>query len=229
MKKIGILGGIGPQATGYIYQSIIKQSNLNHNAKNNDDYPYVIIASVPVPDFISNKKNISLAKDMLVDAARGLVASGCEILCIGSNTVHILLEDIKSEVQVPFLSMVELVAADCATQGYKKVALLGTPVLISSKIYNRAMDVRGIELVTPSDEQEKVCDEVIRRIIAGKAIDDVKLDYVDVLTAMFNGGSEAIILGCTELPMVLNYEALGKKIISSDELLAKGIAEYYYS
>ena len=64
MKKIGILGGIGPQATTYIYQSIMKQASANHGAVNNSDYPYVVVASVPVPDFISDKSNIMEAKTM---------------------------------------------------------------------------------------------------------------------------------------------------------------------
>lgn len=228
MKKIGILGGVGPQATAYIYQSIIKQANSNHNANNNDDYPYVVFASVPVPDFISNKANIPAAKEMLVDAAHGLVSSGCEVLCIGSNTVHILLEDIKSEVQTPFLSMVDLVASECKSRGYHKVALLGTPVLIESGLYDQKLKAFDIELLKPDEEQERVCDEVIRCIIAGKPIDTIKSEYVAVLNAMFESGAETIILGCTELPMVLNYEALGKRVVRSDELLAKGIVDYYY-
>ncbi len=228
MKKIGILGGVSPQATAYIYQSVIRQANTEHGAVNNNDFPYLVVASVPVPDFISNKANIPVAKDMLIDAARGLVSSGCEVLCIGSNTVHILLDDIKAEVHTPFLSMVELVALECKSRGYQKVALLGTPVLIESGLYDQKLHTFGIELLKPDDVQEKVCDEVIRSIIAGKPIDAIKSEYVDVLNAMFEAGAEAIILGCTELPMVLNYEALGKRVISSDELLAKGIVDYFY-
>lgn len=229
MKKIGILGGVGPQATAFIYQSIIKQATENHSAINNDDYPYVVVASVPVPDFISDKTNILEAKEMLVDAAKGLVESGCDILCIGSNTVHILLKDIKTEVKTPFLSMVGLVALECKNRGVKKVALLGTPVLIESGLYNMELQKYSIELIVPSSEQESVCDEVIRCIIGGKPIDSVKERYVAVLNTMFNAGAEVIILGCTELPMVLNYEALGSRVISSDEVLAKGIVDYYYS
>lgn len=62
MKKIGILGGVGSQATAYIYQSILNQTNAHHGAINNEDYPYVVVASIPVSDFISYKTNIPLAK-----------------------------------------------------------------------------------------------------------------------------------------------------------------------
>jgi aspartate racemase len=229
MKKIGILGGVGPQATAFIYQSIIKQAIQSHGAVNNDDYPYVIIASVPVPDFISNKSDIPRAKEMLIDAANGLVGSGCDVLCIGSNTVHILLDDIKSQVQKPFLSMVELVSMECKNRGCKKVALLGTPVLIESGLYDVELQKHNIELITPSNEQMSICDEVIRCIIGGKSIEEIKAAYVSVLNSMFDAGAEVIILGCTELPTVLNYEALGNRVISSDEVLAKGIVNSYYS
>lgn len=228
MKKIGLLGGVGPQATAYIYQSVIKQASLHHNAINNDDFPYLIFASVPVPDFISNKAGLPEAKEMLIEAAKGLVDAGCDALCIASNTVHILLEDIKAVVDKPFISMVEEVAAECDKRGYKKVALLGTPVLIESGLYALAMNQYSIELVTPSVDQEAICDKVIRCIISGKPIDDIKESYVAVLNAMFESGAEAIILGCTELPMVLNYEALGKRVISSDEILARAISDLAY-
>jgi len=91
------------------------------------------------------------------------------------------------------------------------------------------MQKHGIDLIAPTLEQETVCDKVIRCIIAGKPIDELRSSYVTVLNAMFDAGAEAIILGCTELPMVLNYEALGNRVISSDEILAQGIVDYYYS
>lgn len=229
MKKIGMLGGVGPQATSFIYQSIMKQASANHSAVNNDEFPYIVIASVPIPDFISDKSNITEAKIMLIDAAKGLVNTGCEILCIGSNTVHILLEEIKTEVNIPFLSMVELVGLECKNRGVTKVALLGTPVLIDSGLYEIELRKHDIDLLTPNDKQEAVCDEVIRCVIGERSIENIKNDYVAVLNAMFDAGAEAIILGCTELPMVLNYEALGSRIISSDKVLAKGIVDYYYS
>ena len=69
MKKIGILGGVGPQATAHIYKQLILSAQKNHRAINNDDYPDVLIASVPVPDFISSKKDLEKAKKMLIGSA----------------------------------------------------------------------------------------------------------------------------------------------------------------
>lgn len=229
MKKLGILGGVGPQATAFIYQKIIASAQTNHRAINNDDYPYVLIASVPVPDFISSKEHLEQAKQMLVKAAKSLELAGCEALCIGSNTVHILLKDLESEVGIPFISMVELVAERCKTLGYSKVALLGTPILLSSGLYDAALDKRNIELLKPDISQIETCDIVIRSIIAGEKEIPVRKDYVEVLSSMFNQGADGIILGCTELPLVLDYEVLGRRVLSSDEILADGITEFCYS
>ena len=150
MKKIGLLGGVGPQATAFIYQKLIDSAQANHNAVNNNDYPDVLIASVPVPDFISSKEHLDDAKKMLIEAAKGLERAGCQALCIGSNTVHILLKDLENEVSIPFISMIELVAERCKVLGYAKVALLGTPVLLSSGLYEAALEKDLIVLLEKS-------------------------------------------------------------------------------
>lgn len=229
MKKIGIIGGVGPQATAFIYQKIIASAQTNHNATNNNDYPDVLIASVPVPDFISSKDHLDNAKQMLIEAAKGLERAGCQALCIGSNTVHILLNDLEKEVSIPFISMVELVAERCEVLGYRKVALLGTPVLLSSGLYDSALEKRDIELLKPDEEQTETCDTVIRSVIAGSKKIPARKEYVEVLTSMFDQKADGIILGCTELPLVLDYEVLGKRVLSSDEILADGITDFCYS
>lgn len=228
MKKVGIIGGVGPQATEFIYHKLLEVAQWSYGAKNNDQYPDLLIASVPVPDFISSKENLDEAKRMLAEAAQGLEKAGCEALCIGSNTVHILLEDLKQTVGVPFISMVELVADKCEQLGLKKVALLGTPVLLESGLYDVALEDKGIELMKPNAQQVEICDSVIRGVIAGSTEVPLRKEYVEVLSSMLDQGADAIILGCTELPLVLDYEALGKRILSSDEILAEGIAKFQY-
>jgi aspartate racemase len=229
MKKIGIIGGVGPQATAFIYQKLIASAQANHNAVNNNDYPDVLIASVPVPDFISSKEHLDDAKKMLIEAAKGLERAGCQALCIGSNTVHILLKDLENEVSIPFISMIELVAERCKVLGYAKVGLLGTPVLLSSGLYEAALEKRGIELIKPNEAQVETCDKVIRSVIAGSKEIPVRKEYIDVLSSMFDQKADGIILGCTELPLVLDYEVLGKRVLSSDEILADGITEFCYN
>jgi aspartate racemase len=229
MRKIGLIGGVGPQATAFIYQKLLDAAQTNFDAVNNNDYPDVLIHSVPVPDFISSKEHMDEARSMLLDAAQGLERAGCEALCIGSNTVHILLNDLEGAVSVPFISMVELVAKRCKELGYSKVALLGTPILLASGLYDASLGSYGINLIKPDAKQIEVCDAVIRGVIAGDREVPMRHEYTDVLAAMFEQGADAIILGCTELPLVMDYEVLGRRILSSDVILAHGMAEFCYS
>lgn len=223
-----MIGGVGPQATQFIYGKIIEFSQSKYGVKNNDDYPHIVIESVPVPDFISDTNQIGVAKRMLVKSVQSLAKAGATRLCIGSNTVHILLEELKKSTGVKFISMIELVAKECVERGFTKVGLLGTPVLIKSGLYKQELKKRGIELVLPTENEIKIADNIIRDVLAGKKSFDKKKEYVRTLNDLFKRGAQAIILGCTELPLAMNYEALGNRIISSGEVLAEGVANYYY-
>jgi aspartate racemase len=227
-KKVGIIGGVGPQATQFIYGKIIEFAQSKYGAKNNNDYPQILIESVPVPDFISDTSQIETAKTMLIKSVQSLTNAGATRLCIGSNTVHILLDELQKSTEVKFISMIELVAKKCVGHGFKKVGLLGTPVLIKSGLYDQELKKNGIELVLPTENEIEVADSIIRDVLAGNKSFDKKTEYIGALNDLFSRGAEAIILGCTELPLAINYEALGNRTISSDEVLAEGIVDYYY-
>lgn len=228
-KTIGIIGGVGPQATQYLYGKIIEFAQSKYDAKHNDDFPHVIIESLPIPDFISDKTKVPVALEMLKQCVSRFSASNVDRVCIASNTVHILLNELKQSSNREFLSMTDLVSNKCASYGYKKVGLLGTPVLTESGLYNKTLNAKGIELLTPSQDELRVIEEIIRGVIAGNNHNINKEKYIAVINRLFSEGAEGIILGCTELPLAVDYTVLGKRVINSDEVLAEGIVDYYYN
>lgn len=227
-KKIGIIGGVGPQSTNYIYNKIISYAQKKYHAKNNDDFPEIIIHSVPIPDFISNVENIPFAQKMLISCTELLTKAGCTIISIGSNTVHILKDELQKTTHVPFLSMIDLVAQKCTARKYMKVALLGSPILMKSGLYQREFEKNGVHLLIPNEDQFHILDHMIRSVLAGKKEHEMKDQYVQLMNTLYDKGAETIILGCTELPLAINYEALGNRTINSDEVLADGLVDYYY-
>lgn len=92
----------------------------------------------------------------------------------------------------------------------------------------RLYPLRNIELLTPQKEELQVVEEIIRGVIAGNNQNIDKGKYVALINKLFDQGAEAIILGCTELPLAVDYTVLGKRVINSDEVLAEGIVDYYY-
>lgn len=227
-KKIGIIGGIGPQATNFIYKKIIELAQSKYGAENNNDYPHLIIESLPIPDFISNKNEIETAKKMLVESVENLTKAGVIRLCLGSNTVHILLEELKKSTEVKFISMIELVAKKCVENGFSKVGLFGTPILLKSGLYQKELEKNNIELILPNKKEIEISDNVIREVLAGKEILR-KEKYIEALNNVFRNGAQTIILGCTELPLIIDYKSFGNRIISSNEVLSEGIVDCYYS
>ena len=227
-KIIGIIGGVGPQATVYLYDQIIQYSQTKYHAQHNDDYPHVIIESVPVPDFISNTEKMSEALAMLKETVKRFESSGVDRICIASNTIHILLPELQALTSIPFLSIIELVSKRCKSYEYQTVGLVGTPVLTDSKLYEKMLKTLGISLITPTKEELKIVDAIIRGVMAGKNSFTNKDEYIGLINSLFAQGAEGIILGCTELPLAIDYTVLGKKAVNSDGVLAQAIADYYY-
>ncbi|MEK7522216.1 MAG: amino acid racemase [Patescibacteria group bacterium] len=229
IKKIGIIGGVGPQSTNFIYKKIIEFSQAKYGAKNNDDFPYLIFESLPIPDFIGNKKQVPKAKEMLIKSAKILEAAGATKLAIGSNTVHLLIQELQKHVKTDFISVIEEVGKKISKQKIKTVGLFGSPVLIQSGLYEKELKKYGVNVILPNSKQLEISESIIRDVLAGVNNLFLKKEYISLLHSMYDYGAENIILGCTELPQAINYEALNGKTIDSDEVLAEAIVDYYYA
>ncbi len=139
MSAIGILGGMGPQASAKLYELLIKGTQKYTPAAVDDDYPEIVLLNVPVPNFISNKSEIEKAKQMLIERTKVLEQVGCTINGIACNTVHILLPELQAVTSVPFLSIPRLVAEQIKAAGFQRVGLLATPTTLGSTFYDEAL------------------------------------------------------------------------------------------
>lgn len=105
---------------------------------------------------------------MFIEAIRILIKGSVTRFCIASNTVHLLLDDFKQETEIKFISMIDLVAKKCVQLNFKKVGLVGTPVTLNSRLYNKELEKYGIKAVLPTEDQKVVLDKIIRDILAGE-------------------------------------------------------------
>ncbi|MDO8486734.1 MAG: amino acid racemase [Candidatus Curtissbacteria bacterium] len=153
MKKnkgsIAILGGMGPQASAKMLEVMVSMAAREFGAKNTEDFPEIILFSVPFADFISSKKNTHRAKFLLrekIDFLNNMDVSTTAIAC---NTAHIMIEDLQAVSKAPFVSMIDAVTDEVKKQDLKKVGILATPSAIKSKLFQRALSGCGIETVVP--------------------------------------------------------------------------------
>ncbi len=224
---IGIIGGMGPQATGEFYRILIDKSIREYGAVNNDDFPSVVIDSVPVPDFISSQEHLSKARMMLIDRTRRLNAYGVGRIGIACNTAHLVLNDLRAVSATPIVSIMDEAAHIVAKRNFVRVGLLASPMTYKTELYQSALK-RTATVIIPNTKMQSDIDDLIRAVISGKNIKALKTTAYPLIESFIQKHSvEAIILGCTELPLIIDTP-LSVPIISSLDILADNLLKYYY-
>lgn len=226
-KAIGILGGMGPQASVYLYKIMIELAIKEFQAKNNDDFPEIIIHSIPVPDFISNEKQKQQALKMLQERVIALNNLNLSYLSIACNTAHLLLPDLQKISKISFISMIEEVCSKVKNDNLKKVGILGTPATLNSELYQKELGEHGIKSILPLQKDFILLEIVIRNVINGSASKQDEKLLARIANYLYENGAEGIILGCTELPLVFpKYFRI--PIYNSVEVLARALLRKYY-
>lgn len=223
MKPIlGVLGGMGPQASVRFYDLLVKISEEKYNARKNADYPHVLLSNLPVPDLISDTKNEIKTVRMVHDEAVRLQNAGANFLVTNCNTMHLYQEQITMGLDIPFISII-----DCAINRVKQknniVGLLGAKTTLTSGLYTKPLEKNGIEVLLPEESQYDKIVEIIQAVISGK-IDSYHMLLLDTLIdGLKKRGASAVILGCTELPLAMHPKHIFKnvEIIDTSYLLAE--------
>jgi len=232
-RKVGILGGMGPQASSQLYNQLIVTAASRYGAVDNCDFPDLLIHSIPVPDFISDISKKETAKSMILESTRNLAACGVTAFAIACNTVHVLLPELKTAVRVPFISIIESVVGKCTLEKIRRVGLVASPTMLSLGLYTQAFGEAEIEVVIPSMEEHPILNAVIRTVLAGKKIPmDLECEYIKCLKKLFDQNIDTLIVGCTELPLAINYhqnfDSKGHRCMSTLDVLVDSILEYVY-
>lgn len=226
-KSICILGGIGPQASSYMYELLIELSVKHFGAKNNEDFPEIILYSIPVPDFIANRSERKIAFEMLKQ--RVIQSNNFNILCfaIACNTAHVLLSKLKAASRAPFLSMISEVAKQINRDKVNTVRLLATPSTIKYALYQKALGGKEISTIIPSKKEQVFIEKIIRNVLKGKKTAKDQKNLLLISDSLKQKGAKGIILGCTELPLVFSGK-YALPVYNSVEILAMALLQKYY-
>ncbi|TSC88030.1 MAG: aspartate racemase [Microgenomates group bacterium Gr01-1014_7] len=224
---ICILDGMGPQAGGYLYNTIIQKAVRDYGAKNNDDFPEIILYSVPVPDFISNNRSKDRTLKMLQAKVRETNKLEISCISIACNTAHILLEQLQKETDIPFVSIIEETIKGVKKDKVSVVGLMGTPSTLRFGFYQEELKKEGIKCIVPSKAQIIILERVTRNIIAGKVLQSDQSKLISIADSFKKKGARAIILGCTELPLGFPKK-YSLPIYNSVEELCKALLRIYY-
>ena len=206
MKKIGIIGGLSAESSIEYYKILVKEYN---KIKGGAASPLLIIDSLDleaVTNLVANDEWDEVEK-VIYQSARNLESAGAEVIVIATNTIHKVFYEVEKKIGVPMISIIEATAETIQSKGIKKIGLLGTIFTMQSDFYQNVLLRYNLETIVPSQEDQEVInriifDELTYHILTAES----KKEYQDVIGKLQEKGAEGIILGCTEIPLLIKQE-----------------------
>lgn len=221
---VGILGGMGPEATADFYLKLVHATP----ASRDQEHLRVLIWSDPtIPD--RTEALLTQGADptpALIAGAKLLKSSGAEMLAVPCNTAHAFLAAVQSQVDVPIIHMIEETAKYVRQLAppVQKVGLLSTTGTQKAGLYQSWLEANGVAVITPADDcQEDLVMGSIRAIKAGKSSSEVRPQLTRAALGLIEAGAQAIIGGCTEVPVGLSSADIPVPFIDPAEILAAAV------
>lgn len=205
MKKLGLIGGVGPESTIQYYRKIIKAFQQRQNTK---DYPELFIHNINMTEmlgYIANEKFDQLV-DFLVNRIAVLEMAGADFGVIASNTPHIVFDKVQEKVKIPLISIVEETCKAIEESKIKTVALFGTKSTMSAGFYQNASKKYDIEIIIPKFiDKDYIHDKYMNELVYNHIDSETKQGLFRIVEQMQSSKNiGGLILGGTELPLILN-------------------------
>ena len=203
MKTIGLIGGMSWESTVTYYQ-IINETIKNrlgglHSAK-------CILYSVDFDEIekYQTRGEWDKSADVLSEAAQALERAGADYIVICTNTMHKVVPEIGRRIHIPILHIADMTAVQLKKQGIRKVGLLGTKYTMQQDFYKNVLIRQGIEVIIPNDDDVDVVNRIIYdELCLGKILEESKAVYLDIIHELARNGAQGIILGCTEIGLLI--------------------------
>jgi aspartate racemase len=207
MKRIGLIGGLSWQSTVDYYRIINELENQYYGSSRTGE---VLVYSVNLEEMLdyAGKKDYAALARRLGDAARALEGAGAELILLCTNTMHIVFPEIQAQVSVPMLHIADALAAEIRRRGFDTVGLMGTPFTMELPFYReKLMEEYGIRVIIPPPEDHETIFRIIREELTFDIIrEESRKTYLDIIDGLSSRGAQGVILGCTEIPMLVQQK-----------------------
>lgn len=204
MKKVGIIGGVGPETTAEFYLDIIFScQKIEKTAR-----PGIIISSVPLPyeieeDLIIRNVGAERYIPFLSHEAQRLEKAGADFIVMPCNSLHIFIEEIRKSVKIPVLSIIEETVKYIKSNNFKKVGIVSTSATIENKLYEDAFAKESIEFVTPDDFQQAKMGKFIMHLVAGQQNNRDREELIEIINDFEKKDVDCVALACTDLQLLI--------------------------
>ena len=205
MKKLGLIGGIGPESTIAYYRQLVHGTQERHGAQILPRISIESLSAFQVFAFCREQRFDALAR-YLLDALESLAAGGAELAALTGNTPNIVLDRIRNRTPLPIVSAIDACREEAKRRKVRTIGLLGTSFTMKNSFFVTPFELSGIRVAAPDDEQvsyiqEKIASELEHGVVR----DDTREGFLSIIRDMRDRhGIEQVILGCTELPLILD-------------------------
>ncbi|MBT2620803.1 MULTISPECIES: aspartate/glutamate racemase family protein [Chryseobacterium] len=226
LKKIGLVGGISWVSTLDYYTFINEGINNKLGGLN---FAECIIYSLNFGDI--QEKTWENSYELLLNACESLKKSGAEAIVLCANTAHLFADKLEEQIQLPFINIISETAKSINKAGLKTIGLLGTKFTMEMDFYSTKLESFGIQVLTPETQevrdyiQHTVKEELGRGIVNHHT----KEKYLEIIQDLIKRGAEGIILGCTEIPLLLNQNDFSIPVFDTTKIHSEAIIEYAIS
>lgn len=188
------------------------------------EHPPISLHGHPLARYVDalDRDDWEAVGELMLDSARRLVSIGAELLVCPDNTIHRALPAVRDDVNVPWLHIAEVVAAETARREYRRVAVLGTRWLVDSDVYPDALAAAGIEAVRPTDaERDEIHRIIMDELVPGTPSAEGIRTHQRIIERLRDDGCAAVVLGCTEIPLIIDDTNSALPTLDSTRLLAR--------
>jgi aspartate racemase len=227
MKTIGLIGGLSWESSLEYYRIVNETTKAKlgglHSAKS-------IMYSVDFAEIesLQQQSRWQEAARVLIAAARSIENSGADFIVLCTNTMHKVAEEIQAHINIPFLHIADATAGQIKYSGFKKVGLLGTRFTMEEDFYkSRLTEKFGLDVIIPGAEAREIVHRVIYdELVVGIIRQDSRERYLNIIQQLVDGGAEGIILGCTEIGLLVHQGDCRMPLFDTTRIHAVAAVEY---
>ena len=226
MKKIRLIGGMSWESTQEYYKMINEYTNQKLGGLNSAE---CILWSVNFEEIELYQRTNQWEKcgKILNEIAKNLEKSGADVLILCTNTMHKVCDLLLKNVNIPFLHIADMTAEEIQNENINKIGLLGTKYTMAEDFYKSKLIEKGLEVIIPEEKEQDVVNEIIyNELCKGKINKKSREKYLEIIEKMIEQKVEGIILGCTEIGLLIKQSDVSVKIFDTTIIHARKAVEF---
>jgi aspartate racemase len=227
MLNIGLLGGMTAESSREYYQIINEKTRERLGGIHSARSIMVSLDFAEIEHLMDNGRWSDILT-RLIEGAQQIERGGGDLLVLCTNTMHKLADQIQAQISIPIINIIDVTAAEVIRIGCQKVGLLGTRFTMEEDFYRSRLEKKhGLEVIIPdADQRELIHRVIVDELSVGRIDDQSKMNYYEIIDHMVKRGAQGVILGCTEIPLLVSNEECVIPLFDTTHLHASAAVDF---